>query len=79
MKAKRKPADPGPCSLEIRIQHHDGHISTAGYGTPSLQLGEAIFEILTNHARRLCDSAQEIGLTQAYTLIEAPPETELKL
>ena len=78
MKAK-KPADPGPCSLQVTIQHERGGMTTANYVAPSLQLGEAIFEILTNHARSLCDAAQEIGATQSYKLIDPPRDTSAEL
>lgn len=69
-----KPAWDQWCTITIRIAHDEGGGSTeTAYVVPTRQLGEALFELLMNQARRLSAAANEFNQADSYHLINPPP------
>ena len=59
----------GPATMEVKIQHGDGAITTATYLLPDFLLAESVFEQVCNTARQLTDAATLLNGTQAYANI----------
>lgn len=56
----------GPATIEVRIQHEDGFISTAYYTLPDRLMAESVFETTCNTLRTLSDVANTLHRTESY-------------
>lgn len=56
----------GPATMEIKIQHEDGMITTAIFLLPDNLLAESVFDATCEVARKLSDATEIIAKTHAY-------------